>query len=86
MKWITRERPKIDRIAGPWLIARFIDPVPEFLCVPPADVLRLAISLGLSRSFADDPAMLAHDRVLCDALCAWCREGRAETHRWPPAM
>ena len=31
MKWITRERPKIDRIACPWLIARFIDDTPEFL-------------------------------------------------------
>ena len=31
MKWITRERPKIDRIACPWLIARFIDERPEFL-------------------------------------------------------
>ena len=34
MKWITRERPKIDRIACPWLVARFIDPAPEFLFVP----------------------------------------------------
>jgi hypothetical protein len=34
MKWITRERPKIDRIACPWLIARFIDKDPEFLFVP----------------------------------------------------
>ena len=34
MKWITRERPKIDRIACPWLIARFIDPEAEFLYVP----------------------------------------------------
>jgi hypothetical protein len=34
MKWITRERPKIDRIACPWLIARFVDPAPEFLYVP----------------------------------------------------
>ena len=34
MKWITRERPKIDRIACPWLIARFIDKNPEFLFVP----------------------------------------------------
>ncbi|HKY01039.1 MAG TPA: chromate resistance protein ChrB domain-containing protein [Burkholderiales bacterium] len=34
MKWITRERPKIDRIACPWLIARFIDNDPEFLYVP----------------------------------------------------
>ena len=34
MKWITRERPKIDRVACPWLIARFIDTQPEFLFVP----------------------------------------------------
>jgi hypothetical protein len=34
MKWVTRERPKIDRIACPWLIARFIDERPEFLYVP----------------------------------------------------
>jgi len=38
MKWITRERPKIDRIACPWLIARFIDDKPEFLYVPAQDV------------------------------------------------
>ncbi|MCY1533059.1 Protein ChrB [compost metagenome] len=42
MKWVTRERPKIDRIACPWLIARFIDPQPEFLYVPAAEVLRVA--------------------------------------------
>ena len=35
MKWVTRERPKIDRVACPWLIARFIDKEPEFLFVPP---------------------------------------------------
>ena len=46
MKWITRERPKIDRIACPWLITRFIDPAPEFLYVPAAQVLALAASLG----------------------------------------
>lgn len=46
MKWITRERPKIDRIACPWLIARFIDKTPEFLYVPGADVLRLANETG----------------------------------------
>jgi len=149
MRWVTRERPKIDRIACPWLIARFIDKAPEFLYVPAADVLKAAaefdavpydipgvemshvgelcsfdafiakyrltdpalqqlativrgadtsrldlapqsaglyaISLGLSRCFADDHAMLAHGMVLYDALYAWCREGRDETHRWPPA-
>ena len=40
MKWITRERPKIDRIACPWLIARFIDENLEFLYVAAKDVLR----------------------------------------------
>ncbi|PIF77573.1 hypothetical protein CLU95_4749 [Variovorax sp. 54] len=150
MKWITRERPKIDRIACPWLILRFIDREAEFLYVPPADVLRTAqstgatpydipgvemshvgercsfdaflakyrltepalhqladivrgadtsrldltpqsaglyaISLGLSRVFADDQAMLQHGLVMYDALYAWCREGRGETHNWPPKM
>src|SRR5919197_3449433 len=39
MKWITRERARVDRIACPWLIARFIDPKPEFLFVPAREVL-----------------------------------------------
>ncbi|RON08915.1 chromate resistance protein [Pseudomonas brassicacearum] len=42
MRWITRERPKIDRIACPWLITRFIDPQAEFLYVPSREVLRIA--------------------------------------------
>ena len=46
MKWITRERPKIDRIACPWLVARFIDQQPEFLFVPPDQVLATAQSTG----------------------------------------
>ena len=45
MKWITRERPKIDRIACPWLISRFIDADAEFLYVASADVLRLSQEL-----------------------------------------
>jgi len=149
MKWITRERPKIDRIACPWLVARFIDRAPEFLFVPSGDVMRqakaqgatpydvpdvelshvgeqcsfdaflekyaldepalrqlavivrgadtgrpeltpqspglLAVSLGLSRVYADDHAMLAHGMVLYDALYAWCREAQGEAHGWPPA-
>ena len=40
MKWITRERAKVDRIACPWLISRFIDPQPEFLYVPADQVLQ----------------------------------------------
>jgi hypothetical protein len=42
MKWITRERPKIDRIACPWLIVRFIDKDAEFLYVPAGDVFDIA--------------------------------------------
>jgi len=150
MKWITRERPKIDRIACPWLIVRFIDNAPEFMFVPPTDVLPVAkregaipydvpgvelthvgercsfdaflaryglddpalqqlaaivrgadtsrleltpqsaglyaLSLGLSRNFADDHEMLKHGLVMYDALYAWCRECQGETHNWPPKM
>jgi len=46
MKWVTRERPKIDRIACPWLIARFIDREPEFLYVPANQVLATAEATG----------------------------------------
>jgi hypothetical protein len=46
MKWVTRERPKIDRIACPWLIARFIDDAPEFLYVPGSRVLETAEATG----------------------------------------
>ena len=46
MKWITRERPKIDRIACPWLIDRFIDKQAEFLYVPRTDVLAVAEKTG----------------------------------------
>lgn len=46
MKWITRERPKIDRIACPWLVARFVDPEAEFLYVPAPDVIRVAAEIG----------------------------------------
>ncbi len=44
--WVTRERPKIDRIACPWLIRRFIDPDAEFIYVPARDVLTVANSTG----------------------------------------
>ena len=46
MKWVTRERPKIDRIACPWLIARFIDKTPEFLYVPGDRVMKVAAETG----------------------------------------
>lgn len=46
MKWVTRERPKIDRIACPWLITRFIDKDAEFLYVPADQVLTVAETSG----------------------------------------
>jgi len=42
MKWVTREKARVDRIACPWLIARFIDKEPTFLFVPAAEVLKVA--------------------------------------------
>lgn len=42
MKWVTRARPKVDRVACPWLIKRFVDPEAEFLYVPPEEVLETA--------------------------------------------
>src|SRR6185295_5377375 len=44
--WVTRERPKIDRIACPWLIRRFIDPAAVFLFVAPAEVAAVADRFG----------------------------------------
>ena len=45
MKWITRKRPKIDRIACPWLIQNFVDPQSEFIYVPREEVLSKAKEL-----------------------------------------
>lgn len=148
MQWITRERPKIDRVACPWLIKRFIDPTAEFLFVPLGDVVKraaetgavpfdvegvelshegplcsfdalltkyriddpaldelarivrgadtarldlapqaaglLAISLGLSHNYRDDHEQLEHGFVIYDALLAWSRHVRDETHSWNP--
>jgi len=148
MKWITRERPKIDRVACPWLITRFIDRDAEIVFAPPAEVKRLAaeldaipfdvegvelshdgplcsfdallakygledpalaelaviirgadtarldlapqaagllaISLGLSHNFQDDHEQLRHGFVIYDALYAWSRHVRGETHTWNP--
>jgi len=46
MQWVTRERPKVDRIACPWLIKRFVDPNAEFLYVPSEEVLAVAEQTG----------------------------------------
>jgi len=64
MKWITRERPKIDRVACPWLIARFIDKEPEFLYVPASQVMSEAQRTGAVPY--DVPGVeLGHDGQRC---------------------
>src|SRR5204863_2739382 len=64
VKWVTRERPKIDRIACPWLIARFIDEAPEFLYVPADQVLKVAAETGAVPY--DIPGVeMTHDGELC---------------------
>ena len=42
MKWVTRARPKVDRVACPWLIKKFVDRQAEFLYVPPEQVMEVA--------------------------------------------
>ena len=46
MKWITREKVKVDRVACPWLIRKFIDPEAEFIFVPPDQVATKGQELG----------------------------------------
>ncbi len=46
MKWITREKVKVDRVACPWLIKRFVDPKAEFIFVPAGEVMAKAAELG----------------------------------------
>jgi len=64
MQWITRERPKIDRIACPWLVARFIDTEAEFLYVPAAQVLPIAEMTGAIPYDVPD-VELSHVGELC---------------------
>src|SRR5215210_8404111 len=64
MKWVTRERPVIDRIACPWLIARFIDKDPEFLFVPPSEVTRTAAETGAIPYDVPD-VELTHEGEFC---------------------
>jgi hypothetical protein len=64
VKWVTRERPKTDRIACPWLIRRFIEPDAEIVYVPPGDVLETARQTG-GRSFDADGADYTHRDNKC---------------------
>ena len=64
MKWVTRERPKTDRIACPWLIRRFIDRDADIVFVPASDVLEVAKRDG-GRSFDADGADYTHRGPKC---------------------
>lgn len=63
-KWVTRERPTIDRIACPWLISRFIDPEAEFIYVPAATVLDTAERTGAT-PYDIPNAEFGHHREFC---------------------
>jgi len=65
--WIARERPKVDRIAYPWLICRFVDPGAPFL---------------ISRMFAAHVAQLEAEFALYRAFHRCCPDAREETHTW----
>jgi hypothetical protein len=64
MKWLTRERPKTDRIACPWLIRKFIDPEAEFIYVPADQVLDAAEREG-AHSYDAPGARYTHRDGLC---------------------
>ena len=64
MKWVTRERPKIDRLACPWLIRRFIDQQPEIIYSPANQVRSVAEETG-AIPFDVPDVELGHDGELC---------------------
>jgi len=70
MKWITRARPKTDRIACPWLIRRFIDPDADILYVAPDQVLATAQHTG-GHSF-DAPGAAYQHQNAADGSGEWC--------------
>ena len=71
MKWVTRERPKVDRVACPWLIKRFIDQTPEFIFLPAADVVKYAAETGAT-PYDVEGVELTHNGPRCsfDAFLA----------------
>jgi len=64
VRWITRERVKVDRVACPWLIRKYIDPEAEFLFVPAAEVEAIAAREGAT-PFDTAGAHLGHRDGKC---------------------
>jgi hypothetical protein len=65
MKWVTRERPKIDRIACPWLIRRFIEADAEFIYVPDGRVFAAAAEAGATPYDIPGAEPFSHEGELC---------------------
>jgi hypothetical protein len=65
MQWVTRERPKIDRIACPWLIRRFVEPAAEFLYVPADRVFAVAKEAGATPYDIPGADPFSHVGELC---------------------
>ena len=77
MKWITRERVKVDRVACPWLIKKFVDPEAEFLFVPADQVLSLAAQMDAIPY--DVPGVeLGHHGLACSFEAIVAKYGLAE--------
>src|SRR5438094_9542966 len=68
MKWVTREKAKVDRIACPWLITKFVDPKAEFLFVPREKVLDVAKERG-AIPYDSPGAELFYYKQDCDERC-----------------
>jgi hypothetical protein len=64
MNWVTRERPKTDRVACPWLIRKFIDPDAEIILVPASEVLAVAERED-GHSFDAPGATFTHEGNTC---------------------
>jgi hypothetical protein len=64
MKWITREKVKVDRVACPWLIKKFVDPNAEFLFVPASQVMEIAEREGATPYDVKD-VELGHHGLEC---------------------
>jgi hypothetical protein len=82
VKWVTRERPKVDRIACPWLITRFVDREAEFLYVPGEQVMAVAERAG-AIPFDVPDVELGHHGELCsfDAMIQRFAIGDPALHR-----
>jgi rhodanese-related sulfurtransferase len=63
--WVTRERPKIDRVACPWLIRRFVDPMARFLYTPTENVFAMAKQTGAIPYDIPGGEPFTHDGPLC---------------------